>query len=413
MKAIIYHERTLSGVLSRAAQQFPAVIVTGPRQSGKTTLVRHLFGKTHRYCSLDEPSLREQAISDPRLLLSRFQPPVILDEIQYCPDLLHYVKLDIDAHRGQKGRYVITGSQTFPLMQNVSESLAGRAAVLSLQSMSIAEVAGRPGTERIWDSLLAGIHKQDESSTIPSPVQMAGLILRGGFPEPALDKELELNLWQSGYLQTYLERDVRTLRSVGDLRDFQRLLFALAARTGGLVNYAELGRDLGINAKTVKAWLSVLEASGQIVTLTPYHTNLGKRLVKRPKIYFLDTGLLSYLLALETPQQVLTGMSAGPLFEAAVLGQLYRLFVHRGLEPRLYFWQTAAGHEVDFLVDRGSQLIPFEAKVTATPSSRHAAGLERFQKLFGKRAAEGFVVCLCKERHPLTKTVDALPFGSF
>jgi hypothetical protein len=127
----------------------------------------------------------------------------------------------------------------------------------------------------------------------------------------------------------------------------------------------------------------------------------------------LDTGILSYLLALETPQQVLTGMSAGPLFEAAVLGQLYRLFVHRGLEPRLYFWQTAAGHEVDFLVDRGSQLIPFEAKVTATPSSRHAAGIEKFQKLFGKRAAEGFVVCLCQERHPLTKTVDALPFGSF
>jgi hypothetical protein len=345
--------------------------------------------------------------------MARFEPPVMFDEIQYAPSLLHVIKAEIDRRRGDRGRFVITGSQAFPLMQGVTESLAGRAAVLSLLSLDQRERLGNPDGHLSPRKALEAAAEPGHQGPFESVEELAVALLRGGFSEPALDTGIDSTLWQASYVRTYLERDVRTLRAVGDLGEFERFLFALAARSGQLVNYSALARDLGLSGKTVKAWISVLEASGQILVVRPYHANIGTRLVKSPKVYFVDSGTLAYLLDLREPGQVVRGVAAGPLFESAVLGQLYRLFVHRGETPRLYFWRTAKGHEVDFVVEVGRTLIPIEAKLTATPSNRDATAIERFRTLFGDRVGRGLVVCLCREIVPLTPTTSAVPFGTF
>jgi predicted AAA+ superfamily ATPase len=401
-----YLDRSLEPVLKRAVAEFPAVVLTGPRQSGKTTLLKHLFGEIHGYVSLEPPDVRAAAAADPRGFLAMHPAPVILDEVQYAPDLLPYIKEAIDSRRQERGLYLLTGSQNLMLMAQVTESLAGRAAILRLLPLSRREAQGEPGKPLPWERPLG-----PPSSELSTPSELWKSFLRGGYPELIVEPDRDIGLWHASYLQTYLERDVRSLRQIGDLTLFQNFLRALAARSAQLLNLAELARDLGVALNTAKSWLAVLEATFQVIILRPYFANVGKRLVKSPKVYFSDVGTLCYLTGLKDPEHAATGPMSGAIFETAVLMEIVKTIIHRGQEPQVYFWRTAAGAEVDMVLAADGRLIPLEVKLSATPRPAMARNLTSFQKDLQDHAAPGYVIHPGEVRLPLASEVKALPFG--
>lgn len=388
-----YVNREMEKTLKAAAKQFPSIIVTGPRQSGKTTLITHLFSKTHKYVSMDKPDTRLMAASDPDLFFENYPPPVIIDEIQYAPGILPYIKILIDKARDSCGKFILTGSQMFPLMANVGESLAGRVGVMTLLSFSFKEqFSGKPALD---------IEKLKKRT------------LTGGMPEVVLKKNINIELWFSSYLQTYLERDVRQLRQIGDLGDFQRFLQILAAFNGQALNLSSLSRDLGVAVNTIKAWLSVLEASGQIILIKPFYLNKGKRLIKSPKIYFLDTGLLCYLSGVTNVEQIFKGPMSGQMFETVVVGEIVRSAYNKGRLPRIFWWRTSYGEEVDFVVEDKGKILPIEVKMSSVSNRRMAKGLISFRDLFADKIDEALLVNLSKEKIMLDKKIISLPFADF
>lgn len=401
-----YIRRSLEPVLKKAVAEFPAVVLTGPRQSGKTTLLKRLFGRRYRYVSLEAPDVRASAVEDPRTFLDVHSPPVIFDEVQHLPALLSYVKEKIDADRGKYGQFLLTGSQNLLLAEQVTESLAGRGAMLRLLPLSRREAEGRPQLSLPWEAKCRSSRK-----TACGVVERWQGFLRGGYPELVARPDRDAHRWHASYIQTYLERDVRTLRQVGDLTQYQNFLRVLAARSAQLLNLTDVARDLGVAVNTIKAWLSVLEATYQVIVLRPYFANVGKRLVKTAKVYFTDVGTLCYLAGLKDPEHAAAGPMGGAIMETAVLSEIVKTLTHRGVDPRVYFWRTSAGTEVDFVIDAGGKLVPIEVKLSATPRPVMASSIRSVQEDFRETALPGYVVHPGDVCLPLSPGVTALPFA--
>jgi len=392
--------RTLEATIEKAMKTFPAVLITGPRQSGKTTLLTERFAGTHHFVSLENPDIRARVQDDPIGFLKANPPPIIFDEIQYTPEFLHYIKSAIDQDR-RPGQWLLSGSQSFSLMQGISQSLSGRVAVLSLLPFSLGESHGLGDNKSSIDDIIAHIFldggKGGQKRKMPPALALEDWLLRGSYPEIRANREVDRQLWCSSYIQTYLERDVRQIVNVGDLNTFNRFLRLCAARTGQILNMSELARDVGMSVPTIKKWISVLEASYQVFLLTPHFRNLGKRIVKSPKLYFIDTGIATFLLGLHAAEPMLQGPMLGQLFETMVVSEWIKAFYHRGEKPELYYWRSKNGVEVDLIIDRNGRLYPLEIKATSTILPAHADGLKRWRSLAGSIASEGAIVANISE----------------
>lgn len=376
-------QRTLEPILKNIARQYPVVTLTGPRQSGKTTLVRAVFPR-HEYASLEEPDVREYALSDPRGFLEQFTGSVILDEVQRAPDLFSYIQTLVDLE-DVPGRFILSGSQNFLLLRSISQSLAGRSAVLHLLPLSLSELVGRSPfpVEELGQELPKTREKGQPD--------LMETLFRGFYPR-IHDKGLDPSTWYSGYYQTYVERDVREVVNVGDLESFGRFVRLCAGRNGQLLNLTSLGNDCGIAHTTASRWLSILEASFLIRLLRPYHANFGKRLIKSPKLYFLDTGLLCYLLRIQSPEDLRLHASRGAIFESFVISELTKSFLHQGREPDLYFWRDSAGHEIDAVIDRGRDRLAVEIKSAQTVVPDFFVGIDFWRKLLGDPEAPAALI---------------------
>ena len=395
MSSIKYISRELEKALFSSLEQFPAVAVTGPRQSGKSTLLRVALPK-YSYVTLDDPLIRQQVINDPNLFLDSVSEPVIIDEFQYSPELLHYIKMRIDCDRGIKGRFVLTGSQQFVATKGLSESLAGRISLLELTPFSLLEFQSAGGLK--------------DSCEI-----FAELTLRGSFPELVVDKSLDAGRWYASYLQTYIERDIRTLYDIGNLRDFQQMLKLLAARCSQQLNLSTLSRDIGVSVNTIKRWISILEACRIIYLLPAYYRNLGQRVVKAPKVYFVDSGLVCYLTGLHDKQHLMSGPMAGALFENFCVQEALKCFLSKGVIPRMSYLRTKGGFEIDLVVEAtNGRLYPFEFKLSRTPKLVMANSLEHFIKeIEPDNAEEGALVSLSESDLLLKKRVSSVSIFKF
>ena len=348
--------------------------LTGPRQSGKTTLVKACFA-SHQYVSLEEPDSRSFALEDPRGFLGQFQEGVVLDEVQRTPDLFSYIQTLVDDDP-RPGRFVLSGSQNFLLLRSVGQSLAGRSTVLHLLPLSLSELARRPtlDPDRLEIELVEDRSEWDQPLT--------ETLFRGFYPR-LQTAGLDATTWLADYYQTYIERDVREIVNVGDLDAFGRFIRLCAGRNGQLLNLSSLANDCGITHTTARRWLSILEASFVVRLLRPHHANFSKRLIKSPKLYFLDSGLLCYLLRIRAAQDLETHGSRGSVFETFVFAELAKSFLNHGREIDLYFWRTSGGREVDFLLQRGEELLAIEAKSGQTVASDFFSSLLYWRDLHG------------------------------
>lgn len=398
-RIIMYINRAISETVKKNVKIFSSVAITGARQTGKSTLLRKLFREDYNYISFDDLLVRQRALNDPALFMTEIKGKTILDEIQYVPNLLSYIKIEIDNDRKQKGKYLLTGSQQFSMMKGLSETLAGRISLLSLYPISFSELIQYKDFKEIT--------KNTESYYYYS-------CLHGLYPELCTNTKMDSKAWYSSYIQTYLERDIKSIYNIGDLRTFGQFLRILASRCSQLINYADISKDIGVSVNTIKNWISILEASNIVYTLNPYYENFGKRIIKSPKIYWLDSGLVCYLTGMYNKEHIQNGMMSGALFENLVISETLKFLNNNGYYNAIYFLRTSNNQEIDLLIQAGDKLYPFEIKLSKMPKPEMLKPIETIRTIFPKmNLQKTHLICMVDKGFPIGKEAAVINLEEF
>ncbi|MDR0513677.1 MAG: ATP-binding protein [Coriobacteriaceae bacterium] len=413
----MYIQRAIEGSVQRISETFPVLLVTGPRQVGKTTLLTHLAKPDRTYVTLDDPDVRMLAKADPALFLQRFKPPLIIDEIQYAPEVLPYIKMNVDKSRAN-GDFWLTGSQMFHMMKNVSESLAGRVGIVNLFGLSQSEISNTPS--EVFTTDKDRLLKRLDIAPKQGLQDVFVRIFTGTMPVMfGLNPPSPSDFYRS-YINTYLQRDIKDLTQVADEMAFMNFMSVVAARTARPIQYEEIAREVGISSPTAKSWLSVLVSSGIIVLVQPYHNNILKRIVKMPLVHFMDTGLCAFLQKWGNAEVLESGASSGAFFESYVFSEIYKSYLNAGLQPTIYYYRDRDKREIDLLIEANGSLCPIEVKKTASPRAeaiRHFKALDplddpqRFSGIEGlkTKVGPGALVCLTEDLLPLDRRNWAVP----
>ena len=401
-------ERTIQPVLEKAGKGFPVILLTGMRQIGKSWLMEHLKGKNRSYITLDDLKARALAKSDPWRFIEENPPPVIIDEIQYAPELFTYIKIYADKAK-KNGLFWLTGSQKYRLMKGIQESLAGRVAILDMLGFSYKEIIGKPKNSAPFLPSLGLAKKAPENKPLTSP-EVFSFIWQGSFPRLITNKYAAKmrKVFYDSYIQTYIERDVKDFYNIENEIAFYNFLVAVAARTGQLLNYSNLARDVSIDNRTVKLWLEILERSGLVYLLYPYGANIAKRIIKTPKLYFLDTGLASHLCSWDTADTLRNGAQSGAMLETYVFAEIMKSYWHNGDSPNIYFYRDADQNEIDFVMEKNMTLYPVEVKKTANPNPGDCKAFKNLS-VFGKEIGTGAIVCLYGKTSSIDENIVSIP----
>ena len=400
--------RTLSEHILKTSEIFKVLLLTGPRQVGKTTLLRSLSGTERSYVTLDDLDTRVLAEKDPASFISGLSYPVLIDEVQYAPSLFSYIKMKVDEDK-LPGQFWLTGSQQFAMMKNISDSLAGRVAIIDMLGISQAEERGRPHTPYFISTKAV----LKERQALAKPISMKDLyhiIWRGTFPDVVVNQGIAWETFYASYITSYTEKDVRDYLQVDDLMTFRKFMQVAASRTGQMINYTSIANDVGVAVHTVKSWFNVLQATGLIAIIQPYFNNHTKRAIKTPKFHFLDTGLCCYLTGWLTPEVLEKGAMAGAMLESYVVTEIIKSYINNGKKPPIYYYMNKEKKEVDLLIEQAGVLYPIEIKKTASIRNMHFKGFD-FLKNTKADIGHGAVICLTDKLLPITKEIDAVPVG--
>lgn len=405
-----YIRRSIEDIVLKSEKTFKSILVTGARQTGKSTVLQKLFPEK-KYVPVDDPFIEEQAVEQPEMFMMLNPPPVIYDEVQRAPNLFRYIKIKCD-ESDERGLFCLSGSQPLELMEGVSESLSGRIGIIELSGLSMREIKGDSFNRPFVPTM---DYVQERSKSVKSFDNIWEIIHRGGYPE-LQNPEVDWSVFYSSYIKTYLERDVRSLSAVQNLDDFRKFMIAVAARTGQMINYANIADEVGKDQSTIKRWLSVLEASGIIYLLEPFFSSVLKRAIKTPKVYFRDTGLAAYLTRWLTPETLANGAMSGAFFETFVISEILKSYSNRGIDYRYcvsYYRgrdkKKTSENEIDLIIEENGTLYPVEIKRSSRVTADQTSAFSVLDGIPDKKRGMGAVICMCPQPGALRENLLRLP----